>query len=174
MSKVTGELTMLSREKETDILRESMHSYITSATDEHGNDSGPEMQIGDLLEVTKSLLNFMTKEQIISLVDDSDFMESCSYFDRDAILEVIQENGETSKKGKINIEMNVDEDEQSSSFQNATIQSATDELAISVAAYPNFHGETSQESIVESFASEVLPLVQAGWSFEIKIGKACE
>lgn len=77
--------------------------------------------------------------------------------------------------GKITIDLNIDEDEQMSSRQNAALHGAPGNLAISIDACPAIPEDlTTQEAVAAYIKDQLAPLVDQGWRFEIAIGPASE
>jgi len=73
----------------------------------------------------------------------------------------------------ISVRLNVNEEEQQSSFQNSTLHTVNDNIACSIAAYPKYpDGVLSQEEAVVYLREQLHALSKAGWEFEIQIGRS--
>lgn len=71
----------------------------------------------------------------------------------------------------ITIETGIPESTQSSNFQNATLFSATDSIAASIAVFPPIPEGVKSEQDVKQYLEKVLaPLCEEGWHIEIQIG----
>lgn len=75
-------------------LNNKAYSYIEKRTDEHASESGIDYQVGDLLEVIRILLQSMTKEQVLTVLSNDDFVGACAFFSESEIDELIKECGE--------------------------------------------------------------------------------
>lgn len=78
-----------------------------------------------------------------------------------------------NKTPNISCELDVSEEVQVSSFQNATLHSVNSGLACSIAVYPLYPNCTETErQAAEYLKASLAPLVSQGWSFEIQIGQS--
>lgn len=73
----------------------------------------------------------------------------------------------------LKIAKNISEDEQSSSFQNATL-SGYNEIAVSIASYPKETSFSSQDELEVLIKSALTGLANDGWVFEIQMGASSE
>lgn len=75
----------------------------------------------------------------------------------------------------INIKTNINESEQSSNLQNATLHTATMGIACSIEITPNYPSNISNQNEVKAFLmSELKPLSDKGWAFCAQIGLDCD
>jgi hypothetical protein len=75
----------------------------------------------------------------------------------------------------INIKTKINESEQSSNLQNATLHTATIGIACSIEITPNYPRNISNQDEVKDFLmSELKPLSDKGWSFYAQIGLDCD
>lgn len=75
--------------------------------------------------------------------------------------------------GELCVKLGIPEEEQESSFQNATLQGAQG-IAISVATQVPFGDEETETGIAEKLRNDLAPLCSKGYSFEIQIGQERE
>lgn len=69
------------------------------------------------------------------------------------------------------ISTQVDESEQMSSFQNATLYSTIEGLAMSIAVYPQYpQSINTQDQVKEYLYKHLSPICHSGWNVEVQIG----
>ena len=157
---------------ENKVIADLFLRYIESKTEISANESGPDSQVADLLVIISCLIEKLNTGQIMSFAKDRKFIDSCNHFDRNSLLSALNMyDFRKPLEGDLEFALNVNESDQSSNMQNATLQSAeSTNFAVSIATYPDFHGAKTQKEILESFESDISPLIENGWKFEIKIG----
>lgn len=73
--------------------------------------------------------------------------------------------------GNLTINTGVDESEQISSHQNATLSSNLEGFAVSIAVYPRYPNTlTSQESIKQYLFEALSPIRYDNWTIQVQIG----
>lgn len=78
---------------------------------------------------------------------------------------------QTKDYASMSIKTGMNESEQTSNFQNATLHSATDDIAVSIAVYPSFPEKIKSEEDVKIYMQNVLAsLCRDGWQVEVQIG----
>jgi len=117
----------------------------------------------DLARNIQNLNGF--KQEDISCKDTDKEAEQL-YYQHDGNVQVAEEH---ARGGSLKIECDIPEDEQASSFQNATLQGAR-KFAVSIATYMPKSCPTSEEDIKDLLEKELKPMVTRGFSFEVQIG----
>lgn len=122
-------------------------------------------------------LNSLKKEVLHRVLLVSGFTISGEYkswigFNQGRIIEACKDKCLPIHKNGIRVELDVSEEVQIDTFQNATFQSVNDKIACSIAVFPRFPNYLSnQEEVADFLKKEFLLLMRAGWKFEIQIGE---
>jgi len=117
-------------------------------------------------EVTAAIENHSANHGLTPITDDLD--------DEPCVLQVVKSQGNLPGENQgIIIRPGIDEEEQISSFQNATLHTAPSGLACSIAVFPKYPTDLkSMDQVTNYLKNSFIELTKKDWDIEIQIGDA--
>lgn len=118
-------------------------------------------------EITAAIEDHLANHGLTPVSDDD-------LDDSPCVLNVVQSQGKLPKDNQgIVIRLGIDEEEQMSNFQNATLHTAPSGLACSIAVIPKYPTDLqSMDQVSDYLKNSFIELTKKDWDIEIQIGDA--